>query len=64
VIKTFEAARDDIAQKVYDGKRAAEMGKYVTKLRGDAIIEWKNEEMRKLYFARTAAVPAPKTPGL
>jgi len=64
VIKTFEAARDDIAQKVYEGKRAAEFGKYVTKLRGDAIIEWKNEAMRKLYFARTAAVPAPKTPGL
>jgi hypothetical protein len=40
------------------------MGKYVTKLRGDAIIEWKNDEMRKLWFARTATVPAPKTPGL
>ena len=64
VTKAFEAARDDIAQKVYDGKRVAEMGKYVTKLRGDAIIEWKNDEMRKLWFARTAAVPAPKTPGL
>ena len=63
VIKTFEAARDDIAQKVYDGKRVAEMGKYVTKLRGDAIIEWKNEEMRKLYFARTAS-PTQKAPGL
>jgi len=63
VTKAFEAARDDIAQKVYDGKRAAEFGKYVTKLRGDAIIEWKNEEMRKLYFARTAA-PTPKAPGL
>jgi parvulin-like peptidyl-prolyl isomerase len=63
VTKAFEAARDDIAQKVYDGKRAAEFGKYVTKLRGDAIIEWKNEEMRKLYFARTAA-PTTKAPGL
>ncbi len=63
VIKTLEAARDDIAQKVYDGKRAAEFSKYLIKLRGDAIIEWKNEEMRKLWFARTS-VAAPKAPGL
>jgi peptidyl-prolyl cis-trans isomerase SurA len=63
VVKTFEAARDDIAQKVYEGKRQAEFSKYLIKLRGDAIIEWKNEEMRKLWFARTSA-PAPRTPGL
>jgi len=64
VIKTFEAARDDIAQKVYDGKRSVEFAKYLTKIRGDAIIEWKNDEMRKLWYARTAAGPAPKAPGL
>ena len=63
VVKTFEAARDEIADKVYGSKRQAEFGKYVTKLRGDAIIEWKNEEMRKLYFARTAS-PTQKAPGL
>ena len=63
VVKTFEAARDDIAQKVYEGKRQAEFSKYLIKLRGDAIIEWKNEEMRKLWFARISA-PAPRTPGL
>jgi peptidyl-prolyl cis-trans isomerase SurA len=64
VIKTFEAARDDIAQKVYDGKRSVEFAKYLTRIRGDAIIEWKNDEMRKLWYARTSAAPAPKTPGL
>jgi parvulin-like peptidyl-prolyl isomerase len=64
VIKTFEAARDEIADKVYGGKRQAEFAKYLTRIRGDAIIEWKNEEMRRLYFARTAAAPAPKAPGL
>jgi len=63
VIKTFEAARDEIADKVYGSKRQAEFAKYLTRIRGDAIIEWKNEEMRRLYFARTAA-PAPKAPGL
>jgi peptidyl-prolyl cis-trans isomerase SurA len=62
-IKAFEAARGEIADKVYGGKRQAEFGKYLIKLRGDAIIEWKNEEMRKLWFARTAA-PTPRAPGL
>jgi peptidyl-prolyl cis-trans isomerase SurA len=69
VVKSFEAARDDIAQKVYESKGNAEYGRYITKLRGQAIIEWKNEEMHKLWMARTtpagpsAAAPA-KNPGL
>lgn len=67
VVKSFDAARDDIAQKVYESKGNAEYGRYITKLRGQAIIEWKNAEMHKLWMARTtpAAPPAaPKTPGL
>ena len=67
VVKSFETAREDIAQKVYESKRNAEMQRYLSKLRGQAIIEWKNEEMHKLWMARTAPVapPAdPKTPGL
>jgi parvulin-like peptidyl-prolyl isomerase len=65
VVKTFEAARDDIAQKVYESKRNAEFGRYLAKLRRDAIIDWKNEEMHKLWLARTAeTAPPPKDPGL
>jgi len=65
VVKSFEAARDDIAQKVYESKRNAEFGRYLAKLRSQAIIEWKNEEMHKLWMARTtAAALPPKTPGL
>ena len=33
------------------------------KLRGEAIIEWKNEEMHKLYLTKIPAEPAPKAPG-
>ena len=64
VVKSFEAARDDIAQKVYESKRNAEFGRYLAKLRSQAIIEWKNEEMHKLWMARTAASALPKNPGL
>jgi peptidyl-prolyl cis-trans isomerase SurA len=65
VVKPFESARDDIAQKVYESKRNAEFGRYLTRLRSQAIIEWKNEEMHKVWMARTgASALPPKTPGL
>ena len=65
VVKAFDVARDDIAQKVYESKRNAEFGRYLAKLRTQAIIEWKNEEMHKLWMARTAAAAPPaKNPGL
>ncbi len=64
VVKSFEDARDDIAQKVYEGKRAAEVEKYMKKLRAEAIIDWKNEDMHKLWMARTGSDAAPKQPGL
>jgi peptidyl-prolyl cis-trans isomerase SurA len=65
VVKSFEAARDDIAQKVYESKRSAEFARYIARLRSQAIIEWKNEEMHKMWMARTAAAAVPaKNPGL
>ena len=65
VVKAFDAAQDEIAQKVYESKGNAEYGRYLAKLRSQAIIEWKNEEMHKLWMARTsAAALPPKNPGL
>ena len=64
--KPFEQARDDVGNKVYDAKRRAEMDKYLRRLRSEGIIEWKNEEMQKLWIARTSAPPPPpqvKNPG-
>jgi parvulin-like peptidyl-prolyl isomerase len=59
-IKTYEAARDQIADKVAGTKRRAEFLRYIQKLRGQAIIDWKNAEMKKLWEERlTADVQAP-----
>ena len=58
IVETFEQAREKIADRVFAEKRRVEMEKYLKKLRDQAIIEWKNEEMHKLYDARLAA-PAP-----
>lgn len=47
--KPFDEAREEIVQKLAGGKRSAEMQKYVERLRSQAIIEWKNDEVKKAY---------------
>jgi len=46
---TFEQAREQIGDHVFAGKRQAEFQKWLEKLRAEAIIEWKNQEVRKAY---------------
>jgi parvulin-like peptidyl-prolyl isomerase len=58
-VQPFEQVRDLIAEKVYNEKRRGELAKYLRRLRAQAIIEWKNEELRKMYEQRLAAEPAP-----
>lgn len=62
-VRSFEDARDAIAQKVYEGKRLVEIQKYMRKLHEEAIIEWKNADMEKLWMARMPPETAPKSPG-
>jgi peptidyl-prolyl cis-trans isomerase SurA len=48
-IKSFEEARNDIADRVANEKRRGEYTKFVARLREQAIIDWKNDEMKKAY---------------
>ena len=48
-LKSFEDAKEDITQKIANGKREGEYAKYIEKLRTDAIIDWKNDEIKKAY---------------
>jgi len=45
----FEQARDQISERVFTDKRQVEFRKYLEKLRSEAIIEWKNNELKKAY---------------
>ena len=45
----FEKIRSEVAQKIYMSRRDTEMEKYLTKLRAQALIEWKDENFRKMY---------------
>jgi peptidyl-prolyl cis-trans isomerase SurA len=47
--RPFDEAKNDISNKVFTDKRKVEFNKYLDKLRGEAIIEWKNPEIKKAY---------------
>ena len=54
-IKPFEQAREDISNRVFTDKRRDEFEKYLQKLRAQAIIEWKNADVKKAYDQGLAA---------
>jgi parvulin-like peptidyl-prolyl isomerase len=46
---TFEQARERISEGVLTAKRQREFVKYLEKLRAQAIIEWKNADIKRAY---------------
>ena len=54
-LQPFDKVRDLIADKVRRRAHADEMRKFLTRLRAQAIIEWKNEELKKVYEKQVAA---------
>jgi len=48
-ILPFDQARDRISERVFTDKRRVEFEKYLDKLRTQAIIDWKNPEVKKAY---------------
>ena len=63
-IRTFDDARDDISRRVADKKMNGEMFKYLDRLREQATIVWKNDELKRAYElglqqrAKTTSEPA------
>jgi peptidyl-prolyl cis-trans isomerase SurA len=47
----LDQAREQISERVFTDKRKAEFQKYLEKLRAQAIIEWKNEDVKKAFEA-------------
>jgi parvulin-like peptidyl-prolyl isomerase len=47
--KRFEDAKNEIADKIANEKRRGEAAKFIERLRTEAIIDWKNEEIKKAY---------------
>ena len=45
----FDQAKQEISNRVFTDKRKAEFEKYLERLRAEAIIEWKNADVKKAY---------------
>ena len=54
-LQPFDKVRDLIADKVAAERTRTEMRKFLTRLRSQAIIEWKNDELKKAYEKQLAA---------
>lgn len=48
-LKSFEDAKAEIADKIANDKRKVEFDKFLEKLRTEAIIDWKNDDLKKAY---------------
>ena len=48
-ILEFDRARDQISERVFTDKRRDEFQKYLVKLRAQAIIDWRNQDVKKAY---------------
>lgn len=62
--KSFEDARGDIADKIANNKRTGEYQKFIARLRAEAIIDWKNDEVKKAYevgLKQEAEAPGSRT---
>ncbi len=51
---SWDQAREEIYARVGTSKQEAEFTKYLMKVRSQAVIEWKNAELKKLYDQRVA----------
>lgn len=47
--RSFDEAKNDISNKVFTDKRRVEFQKFIDRLRAEAIIEWKNQDVKKSY---------------
>jgi peptidyl-prolyl cis-trans isomerase SurA len=66
-VKPFDEARDEISNRVAEEKRRGELQKYLERLRKQATIQWRNDELKKAYdqalAERTKRLEQTPTPG-
>jgi peptidyl-prolyl cis-trans isomerase SurA len=58
----FDQAKDQISDRVFTDKRKDEYEKYMEKLRAQAIIDWKNPDIKKAYDAGIEQIKAGASP--
>ena len=56
-LQPFDRVSDLISTRVSEERTQTEMRKFIARLRTQAIIEWKNDELKKVYEKQIAAEP-------
>lgn len=59
-VQPFETVRDLVADRVHEERQRTEVRKFLNRIRSQALIEWKNAELKKAYDQYLAAA-APAT---
>ena len=59
-VQPFDGVRDQVADKVHDARQRTEVRKFLGRIRRQAIIEWKNDELKKAY---EKAIATPEATG-
>lgn len=54
----WDSAREQIENRVATSRQAAEFNRYMEKLRAQAVLDWKNPELKKLFDQRVAELTA------
>ncbi len=62
-VEPFDNVRDVVAERVHNARQEQEIKKVLARLRGQAIIEWKNQELKKAYDQLIAQGGLPGTQG-
>jgi peptidyl-prolyl cis-trans isomerase SurA len=57
-VQPFEGVRDLVADKVHETRQQTEVKKFLRRMRGQAIIEWKSTELQQMYEKQVAAQAA------
>jgi parvulin-like peptidyl-prolyl isomerase len=57
-VQAFENVRDVVADRVYSERQRNEVRKFLNRVRSQAIIVWKNDELRKAYEQHLATMTA------
>lgn len=53
-ILPWDQAREEIGNRVANTKQAAEFNRYMQKLRAQAVLDWKNPELKKMFEQKVA----------
>jgi len=48
-VQGFDAVSDLVSERVHADRQRQEVRKFLARVRGQAIIEWKNAELKKAY---------------